>query len=269
MTWYIGPMEAASLYFPDPDTEPLRLLPGTHLVGLEGERLGAVADPGQALLTVQVSQRDLWLHVTPRTATCVHVNGRRVHRIALLRSGDVIHVDAAELRLISEPRPHTPEHAPAQPSHADPCPLLRGLNGQHHGRCFTLDRPRWIGRGARTDIQIDEPGWGERQLRLERVQGQIILHNPGNADDSIVNGHPLREAVLTAGDQLVLGRRHRFVLEVPQAGARPSPPPDHRTMPPRQPPTSRTRGLWPLWLLAAAAVLAAALAALLLFGTAM
>jgi len=268
MTWYIGAMDAARLHFPGQDTEPLRLLPGTHLVGWRDERLGAVSGPGQALLTVQVSQRDLWLHVSAHMAPCVHVNGRRVHRIALLRSGDVVHVESAELRLISEPRPHAPEPVPPYESH-DPCPLLRGLNGQHHGRCFTLDRPHWIGRGVRADIQIDEPGWGERQLRLERVQDQIILHNPGAGDDALVNGHPLREAVLTAGDQLVLGRRHRFVLEVPQAGARPSPPPDHRTMPQRQPPISRTRGLWPLWLLAAAAVLAAALAALLLFGTAM
>jgi len=269
-TWYIDAMEAVRLHFPDTGTEPLRLLPGTHLIGHQGGCLGAVAEPGQALLTLQAGRRDLWLHVSPRAAACVHVNGRRVHQIALLRSGDVVHVDSAELRLLGEPgpRPHAPEQPPDQLPD-DPCQVLRGLSGQHHGRCFTLDRTRWIGQGARADIQIDVPGWGERQVRLERVHGQILLHNPGNADDALVNGHRFGDAVLAAGDQLVLGRRHRFVLEVPHTGTSPAPPPDHRSMPPRQMPASRARALWPLWLLAAAAVLAAALAGLLLFGTAM
>jgi len=269
LTWYIEPMDAARLHFPGTDTEPLPLLPGTHLVGFEGEHLGAVAELRQALLSLQVERGDIWLHVVAHTATCVHVNGRRVHQIALLRSGDVVHVDAAELRLVTlPPRPHTPGQASGQGPH-DLCWVLRGLSGQHHGRCFTLDRPRWVGRGTSADIQIDEPTWAECQIRLERDHEQILLHNPGAADDSVVNGCPRCDAVLAAGDQLVLGRRHRFVLEVPQTNAPALPPFDGRATAPRRLPASPARTSWPLWLLAAAALLAAALSGLLLFGAAM
>jgi len=256
------------LHFPGQDAKPLQLQPGSYGIGWRGGRLGVVTEQADALLNLRVDGRDFWLHVAPGTTACVHINGRRVYQIARLRYGDVIHVDAAELRLIAEPSP-----LPAAQTQAsnrttpDPGWVLRGLSGQHHGQCFSLDRPRWMGRSGRADIQIDEPSCAERCLRLERIGEQVIMCALGTSE-CLVNGQPVRDAVLAAGDQLVLSPRHRFVLEAPQINPPASSPADAiNTEAPRlSAPRSRPSSY--LWLLAAAALIAAALSGLLLYGTA-
>jgi len=261
-------MDTVRLHFPDSETEPLRLSPGTHGIGWCGDGLGLVTQQADVLLRVQVDPRGIWLHITQNLAICVHVNGRQVYRIALLRSGDVLHIDTTELRLVTEPPPFSqqPRIQGANEAMADPRWVLRGLGGHHHGRCFPLDRPRWVGRSATADIQIDDPTLSERHVCLQRVQDQVFLRSPDASDGCLVNGQRIRDAVLTAGDQLVFGARHRFVIEAPQANKYWPPADSIATGLPASPPP---RPAWHLlWLLAAAALLAASLTGLLLFGTA-
>src|SRR5690606_6349670 len=100
----------------------------------------------------------------------------------------------------------------------------------------------------------------------------------GARDDTLVNGHRVREGLLRAGDQIVFGANHRFVLEAPLSAARTT---DHSASdadagadpaeiaPPRQPvrsPVASSLRRLP-WLLLAAVLLAGALALLLLYGT--
>jgi len=255
-------MDAVRLHFPESGTEALPLPEGQHRIGWRDGRPGLLTGPGQALITLSVDRRGVWMSVTGQAA-CVHVNGRRVYKLALLRRGDIIHLDRAELRLCADARAPSPSaQAMAEPADADPRLVLRALSGPDHGRCFTLDRPRLIGRSARADVQIDESLCGECDVRLEPAGGQVLLRHLRASGHTLVNGQRVHEAVLAAGDQVVFSPRHRFVLESaqagtpPQASARPTPAPALLT--PR-------RSLRPLlWLLATAAVLAVLLAAVLL-----
>jgi len=256
------------LHFPGTDTQALCLSEGVHGIGWQDGSLGVVSEHASAQLRLSVSRSAMWMKVADEAA-CVHLNGRRIHRIALLRSGDIIHLDHAELRLVSAPvLSRTQAQSLSNATGSDPRLVVRALGGPDHGRCFTLNRPLLAGRSANADLRIDDPACGERHAWLERGQGpdQALLRHTGGSDYSLVNGQLRHEAVLAAGDQVAFTPRHRFVIEAPNA-------PSARTPKTTQPapvlPRRRPRVLRPLlWLLAAAAMLATLLVGLLLFGVA-
>ncbi|MCR6496075.1 FHA domain-containing protein [Thermomonas sp. S9] len=141
--------------------------------------------------------------------------------------------------------------------------MLRGIGGDHHGRSLSLEKPRRIGSSARADLRIDDHGIAPEHAVLELVDGQPLLHQ--TAAEVLVNGTPARQAVLQAGDQLVFGGRHRFVLEGPPPSAVAT---DPLPEPPAEAPPAPLRH-WSQrvpWLLVVALLLAAGMWALLVFG---
>lgn len=268
-------MTALKLRFPTPDEPELPLDIGVH--GIGRGRTGAlapVAGGDEPSVRFCVDRRGVWLTVGEGVEG-VHVNGRQVRRMAMLRTGDAIFVDGHELRLVSTTPVSTvvPEDLAvdaADGDDVDPRVVLRGVGGRYHGRSFILDRPRLVGRHAEADIRIDEPGFADRHARLERVGGFVRLTDLGSAEGSVVNGEPSRDAVLQAGDQVVFDAHHRFVVEAParaghSAGYDRAPEPQALV---DDSPERRGGGLPLPWLLLAAVVLAGLLSALLLFGAA-
>jgi pSer/pThr/pTyr-binding forkhead associated (FHA) protein len=265
-------MTALKLRFPGSSTDDLPLDAGELGIGLraDGAGLGPVSTEA-ACVRVCVDRRGVWLTVG-EDAGGVHVNGRRIQRVAMLRTGDAIFVAGHELRLLPEqpPAPPSAEDVP-QGDAADPDPrmVLRGLGGRYHGRCFTLDRARLIGRQSDADIRIDDPGFADRHARLERVGDRVRLIDLGSAEGSVVNGQTVRDALLQPGDQVVFDAHHRFVVEAPARGGMitfghgPADEFDDGPDPFDVPATGRLRLPW---LLLAAVLLAAALGALFLFG---
>lgn len=169
-----------------------------------------------SLLLAQLSldERGLWLQVAAGVRG-VHVNGRPVRRMALLRAGDAVYVEGVELQIHGEvDTPTLPPSAQAALS-ADEPRLLRGVGGPHHGRGFPLDRPLVVGRSAEADIQIDEPAFAEQHARIENHGERILLRDLGTGEGSRVNGVAVRHCWLQGGDQLVFDGQHRFVLELP------------------------------------------------------
>lgn len=222
-----------------------------------------------ALLLAQLSldDRGLWLQVGTGVRG-VHVNGRPVRRMALLRAGDAIHVDGVELRVIGQAEALAQAPSPQQLSAVDESRLLRGVGGHHHGRSFTLERPRIVGRGMDADIDIDDPAFATHHARVERHGDRILLRDLGSAEGSWVNGVPVRHCWLQAGDQVVFDGQHRFVLEVPDDVRRvpvadPEPDPRERSQADAIGPRRVRR--WP-WLLVSALLLAGVLSLLLWFG---
>lgn len=227
--------------------------------------------PGPLLL-VQfcMDRRGLWLQVASGMRG-IHVNGRPVRRMAMLRAGDAVYVDGVEL-LIQAPARPMPLFGEYKDSHVnDPRMLLRGVGGSHHGRSFTLGPARLIGRSRDADIRIDDPSFAERHARLERHGDQVLLRDLGSVEGSLVNGVRMRDAVLVAGDQIVFDAQHRFVLEVPLLPAvHAERPEDGQAAGPEEGQLVARYGLpsakrWP-WLLLAALLLAVTLSVLLLFG---
>ena len=251
---------------------PLR--PGVHrIVRHASGSVRLVEDTQGALLLAQfcLDQRGLWLQVA-NGIRGIHVNGRPVQRMALLRAGDAIYADGVEMVVRAALAPQA--RVPAEPDDAagDPMVLLRGVGGRHHGRCFTLEQPRVVGSDPAADVLIDDPAFAARHARLEPHDGRILLRDLGSHEGSLVNGMAVRDCWLQPGDQLVFDAQHRFVLEVPvqpavvendAAGDLPEP---ERTVDPDAATTSPGRvSRWP-WLLLSAALLGGLLSALLWFG---
>ena len=267
-------MDSLRLRFPDRSYADVLLGPGVHGIGrVPGGGIGPVAQ--DALVQVCIDRRGAWMK-TGAGAQGVHVNGRPVRRMAMLRIGDAIYVEGTELLLLGVGSAAVgalpaPTGGPVAPDSSTTRILLRGVGGQHHGRSFTLDRPRLVGRGQDCDISIDAPAFAERHARIEVQDETVLLRDLGSGEGSVINGETVRNAVLHAGDQLVFDAHHRFVVEAP---GRPGPrEQDAETagMPEAaqfaEAPGQASRGRHRLpWLLLAALLIAAALSALLLFG---
>ena len=291
------------LTFPNGEHPPVAFDHGE--IGI-GSRPGqGVSLPGHSLAAHHCSlvsdRRGIWLRV-PAGTPGVHVNARPVRRAALLHVGDLVCLEQVQIELRENDAARIDQRIPA----SAPPPLgenqrvsasrvvLRGRSGAHYGRSFTLTEPRAIGRSASCEIRIDDPAMAERHAQFELHGDRVVLRSLGAGDESMsVNGVPVRDAVLSPGDQIVIDQ-HRFLLEAPglpmrgQDGGRHGPSIAHtqtmQTMRPRgtsepgrggqadaaeerrredKPPTSDPGALW--WLIAAAAVLAAAMTALLVY----
>ncbi|UUE98420.1 FHA domain-containing protein [Xanthomonas hortorum pv. pelargonii] len=250
------------------------LKPGVHRIVRHASGSVRVVDDAQgALLLAQfcLDQRGLWLQVA-NGIRGIHVNGRPVRRMALLRPGDAIYADGVETLLRSAPSSAPANDVPEDDAGlSEVCLLLRGLGGRHHGRSFTLDRSRLVGSDPAADIVIDDPAFAAQHARLERHGDRVLIRDLGSEEGSWINGVQVRDGWLQAGDQVVFDARHRFVVEVPRThhgttwdipDIEPLPPPRATTEPTRAP-VKVAR--WP-WLLLSAVLLAAALSALLWFG---
>lgn len=262
-------MEGCKLRFPARDGADRPLSIGMHgIVPGEGDTLDVVGH-GEAPVRLCVDRRGMWLTVEGDTG--VHVNGRQIRRMAMLRVGDAIYVDGVEARLVGAQPPPKPEPGMdgGEPRAADPRIVLRGVGGRYHGRSFTLERPRLVGRHPAADLRIDDPAFADRHARIEMVGDQVVLRDLGSADGSMVNGEMVRSAVLFAGDQVVFDGHHRFVVEAPRRVLPALPAIDGDADDVRADAVAATEGgrSWRLpWLLLAAMLLAVVLCALLLFG---
>lgn len=264
-------VDALRLRFPNRERDDLVLGQGVHALGHAADGRPCLVDhPDDALVQFCIDRRGTWLQLRDR-APGLHVNGRPVRRMAMLRAGDSVHIDGIELTLVGAdplPMPSTVPDLDASDSRI----VLRGLGGVHHGRCFTLDRSREIGRSPECDIRINEPTFADRHARLEPHHDGVLLRDLSADSGTMVNGHPVRDALLKPGDQLVFGSQHRFVLESPLQGPAPEIPAvpaaeieaGSSDAPPRSPVASSLRRL--PWLLLAALLLAAALTLLLVYG---
>lgn len=272
-------MENLKLRIADDVRSELPLGAGVHAVGPLGgqdDRLGLVDDSQAARVRFCVDRRGVWLTVAD-DARGVHVNGREVRRMAMLRVGDAVYVDGVEMLVVGSTAPELPGaalHEPASDAPGDPRVVLRGVGGQYHGRSFTLEQPRLVGRSTDADIRIDDPSFADRHARLDLVGDDVILRDLGSAEGTLVNGEAMRDALLRPGDQVVFDAHHRFVVEAPMRGRSAG---DHardagervvELVNDGDAEPGAPASPWRLpWLLLAALVIAGLLSALLLFGS--
>jgi pSer/pThr/pTyr-binding forkhead associated (FHA) protein len=263
-----------------------------------GSRAGqGICLPGRSLAPHHASlvadRRGIWLRVPPGTPG-VHLNARPIRRIALLHVGDQVCLEQVQIVLsegdsgvIDRVIPPLPPPVLGEAQRVSASRVaIRAVSGSLHGRSFTLTEPKVVGRAAACDIRIDDPALAERQAQFELHSDRVVLRTLGNSEFTTVNGVPVHDAVLSPGDQIVIDQ-HRFVLEAPGLPARGQDaargagsiahtqtiravkmPPSlvelrEEADPSTAPPSVDPGALW--WLIAAAAVLAAAMTALLVY----
>ena len=267
-------MDSVRLRFAGQASDDRPLAVGVHGLARRADGAIELVEGGDEPVRLCVDRRGVWLNVD-EGAPGVHVNGRHVRRMAMLRVGDAIYVDGTELRLVSAlpvqlPRDEAP--VPVDDGMPNLRVVLRGVGGRFHGRSFTLERPRLVGRHPEADIRIDDPAFADRHARLELVGEQVVLRDLGSAEGSLVNGEAVRDAVLSPGDQVVFDGHHRFAVEAPQRRSRSGESgglqAQSEATPAQAPHVGPMRPASRLpWLLLAALGIAGVLAALLLFGS--
>jgi len=216
------------LTFPNgehPDVvEPSRVSLGSG--GDSRVRLDSLADRHAVLAN---DRRGLWLVIESSEATA-HVNARPVSRLALVRPGDLISLGRVQILLRSESEPINSPLPPASAAltrdntrNSAICTerfLLRGVGGAHFGMSFPLCDPVVVGRGDSAGLRLDEPTLGDRHARIELHGDRVVLRDlgVGQGEGTVVNGIPVRNALLMAGDQLAW-EQNRYVLEAPGLSA--------------------------------------------------
>lgn len=265
-------VNALRLRFPDARTPDLVLGSGVHAIGRDATGLPGLVPASQAVAQLCVDRRGVWLQVR-EGARGGHVNGRPVRRMAMLRAGDVVFIDGMDLLLLGD----EPEPAPDNEVSGDfeMRVVLRGVGGQHHGRSFHLEQALVVGRARTCNIRIDVGDVAEQHARLEPHPKGVVLRDMGSPGGSVVNGYPVRHALLKPGDQLVIDSSQRFVVESPRAAtseaATADDAADEASSQDRND-ANVQRGWWPRslrrmpWLLLAAVLLSIALSLLLLYG---
>lgn len=175
--------------------------------------------PHHASLTAD--RRGLWLSV-PMGTPGVHLNGRPVRQLAMLRVGDQIcleqvqvvicedNANAIDQRILTTEAVALTDLQKVNASRI----FLRGLSGNQFGRGVTLTETRVIGRSANCDIQIDGLALADRHAQFELQGEHVVLRVFGQNPSTFVNGVLISDAVLAPGDQITIDR-HRFVLEAP------------------------------------------------------
>ena len=258
-------MDELRVRFCDGDQPDLALGAGVHALGRSPTGLGPVADEAPWLLRLCNDRRGIWMTVAEGMRG-VHVNGRPVLQVAMLRPGDSIHVDGAELLLLgADVVPAANDDGRHGDGAGNPQIVLRGIGGSHHGRSVSLDAPRRVGSAADADIRIQGETIAAEHALIEARNGRVVLR--GAASDVMVNGHRTREATLRNGDQVAFGVQHRFVVEAPPLALSSAAPARHAAN--ADLPREARRPHWSRrtpWLLIAALLLAGGLFALLAFG---
>ena len=260
-------MNDLRLHFCDDSRPDLPLDTGVLALGRSQTGLAPMASDGPWLLQLCNDRRGIWLTVAEGLRG-VHVNGRPVLQLAMLRAGDSIHVDGQELQLVTPIPAPLPATGGSRDGDGTLRLVLRGVGGPHHGRSLSLEHPRHVGSAAHADLRIEGHGISTDLARIELSDGKPVLRNA--AASVRLNGQPVQHALLKPGDQLLFGLQHRFVLEGSTALATDIACAQHshrqQADAPPAPPSDRGWTTRVPWLLVAALLMAAALSALLVFG---
>lgn len=268
------------LTFPNGEHPDLRLSEGEVSIGSAADNRVAIAHAGLAPHHARIvaDRRGAWLYVSA-DAPPVHLNARPVRELAMLRRGDVVCLGHVHLLLCADERELPALPIPPAPPGDDavavlPRVVLRGVAGAHFGRSYPIERTLLIGRGEGAQVRLDNPAAAERHAQIELHGDRLVLRRIGG--EVVVNGVRVGDSLLAPGDQLVI-EPDRFVLEAPGFARQPGgaestatsgvPRAIHHVIASeadQDDAVSRGVAVW--WLIAAAAVLAAVITAVLVYG---
>jgi len=134
-----------------------------------------------------------------------------------LRPGDRVHLGTAEFVLQASSAPRMPLAQPMPPLHAREIPqgvlVLRGLGERFAGQAFTLGEHIRIGSAVDARIALDSRYAAAAEADIN-VMHDCVMIEALSPVSPLVNGYPVRKALLEAGDQIEV-RGLRFVLEAP------------------------------------------------------
>jgi hypothetical protein len=83
-----------------------------------------------------------------------------------------------------------------------------------NGTTFALTSPvTRIGRGAETDLRIDDPSISRDHAEVRRQGGDVVIVDTGSTNGVVVNGHRVTQARLEDGANVTLGSTNMIFHE--------------------------------------------------------
>lgn len=260
-----------------PGKEPLALENPQYVLGTApGCDIALPAVPGAAVQWRLFQQaHSLWLEaLTANPGYPVHVNGRRIHELALIQAGDELQFPGLSLRVSSAEPPLLNKIAADKPINFADRVLIRVWTGREAGKGYALVNSLCIGRSALSEIRIDDPALAERHVLIQRHGNDILVKNLSPLLEMRVQGFVCTEALLLPGAFFSI-EQHRFQLQSPWQDNQNSDAPDLQTLQPvaaeAKQPEQQTKAAEPAtifsrsqWLLLAAALIISGLFVVLL-----
>jgi Inner membrane component of T3SS, cytoplasmic domain/FHA domain len=211
------------LSFPNGEHRDINFHTGEVTIGARSDMMVSLpqSDLNPHHASILSDRRGVWLRVLP-DAQGIHLNGRPVKQLALLRSGDLLCFDQIRIQLrdtdAKSIQREVPEKGPLSLNETQQVSaarvLLRGLSGQHFGRIYGLVNPQLLGSGANASIQIEDSAVAEKHAQIELHGDKVILRAMNPKAITQINGIAVTDAVLSPGDQITI-EQARFMLEAP------------------------------------------------------
>lgn len=226
------------LVFPGGEHPQVLLGLGINRVGSDPQATIVLDQPGVLPQHCQlhVTAHGVMLDVAPGTA--VSVNGRTVHGVITLRSGDRVAFDTVQAHLSSLESASMDSQVPAAGAGAlgaandDPGAtairpvlpkyLLRGTHGRVAGRSYPLSGVMTVGRARECDLQLDEEGLSRKHARLVPTAEGLQIEDLGSTNGSFINDKRVVRGEALAGDEIGFDTlRFRLVSSAPLDAAKP------------------------------------------------
>lgn len=211
------------LSFPNGEHRDVNFEAGEVTIGTRPDMLVSLPNSGLAAhhASIIADRRGLWLRVLPDSQP-IHLNGRPVKQLAMLRVGDLLCFDQTRVQLrdtdATAINRDIPETGPLSLNETQQVSaarvLLRGLSGQHFGRIYVLVSPQLLGSGANADITIEDDAVAEKHAQIELHGDKVVLRAMSAEAVTHVNGIAVTDALLSPGDQIAI-EQSRFMLEAP------------------------------------------------------
>src|SRR5687768_11559186 len=195
-------------------------------------RVGSASDGAVVLSHPDILPRHCVIHVTGTGANLqigegggkVTVNGRPVDVLMELRAGDQIGivpvaaqyvvVEVAKSVAGGDPANADDDSGATRVRMAVPKYVLRGVSGAVFGKVFRIDGPTAIGRAPECDISVQGDEISRRHALVKPTPEGLSVEDLGSSNGTFVNGRPVRQAFLAAGDELKLDTV-RFIVVAP------------------------------------------------------
>src|SRR5687768_5347665 len=212
------------LVFPNGEHGQVLLSPGANRIGSAAENAVVLTNPGIVPLhcVIHVTANGANLQIPPGGGP-VTVNNKPVTDLMSLRPGDAIGigpvsaryavVEAARSQPVAEGGPDEDSGA-TRVRMAVPKYVLRGVSGALFSKVFPVTGPVVIGRAAECDISVPADEISRRHALVKPTPEGLAVEDLGSSNGTFVNGRPVRQAFLAAGDELKLDTV-RFIVVAP------------------------------------------------------
>lgn len=102
---------------------------------------------------------------------------------------------------------------------------ITAKTGNSKGTCWVVDdAPIVFGRDINCDIKVSDPLVSRRHCEVCMVEERVRLRDLGSSNATFVNGDPVVEAELSAGDEVAVGSAIFLVTRVREVGSHTPPP---------------------------------------------